>query len=356
MNSDISFNHKTVLITGCAGTIGSQLIEELLSLSNPPAKIIGIDINETGLFELKHSTARHSSLHLFCADICNLYDIKKYFSGVDIVLHTAALKHVGLCEHSPGHACSVNVKGLQNVIEATIEAKCERFLFTSSDKAVNPTNVMGTTKLLGEHLVTAANLDPRSRTVFASTRFGNVLGSRGSVVPIFINQVKKSLPVTITDINMTRFIMSIQEACQLVLKSVLLASPGEVLVMKMPVVKIVDLAHAVSYIINGQYLQPAQIKLIGTQAGEKLYEELMTDSETNRTSDCGAFYSIQPSYQSIYSQLNPPAGEGCSSNPSEAYKSSTLDCLNIPEVVRLLEDCAIVNTNLQTYSSRSWPQ
>ena len=162
---------------------------------------------------------------------------------MDIVFHVAAFKHVYLCEYNPFDAVMTNVIGTQNVLKAATASGAERVLFTSSDKAVNPTNVMGSTKLLAERMVTAYNVAPgRDKIVFASSRFGNVIGSRGSVVPVFYKQIKRGGPVTVTDPQMTRFIMTIPEAARLVMEACTLAKGGEVFISKMPVIRIVDLA------------------------------------------------------------------------------------------------------------------
>ena len=165
-------------------------------------------------------------------------------AGINLVFHTAAFKHVILCERSPFEAVQTNIIGIQNIIQAAIANQVARLIFTSSDKAVNPTNVMGTSKLMGERLMTAANGNACGNCqIFASTRFGNVLGSRGSVIPIFREQIKMGGPVTLTDPEMTRFIMSIKQAVQLVIDSAFLAQGGEVFVTKMPVIRIQDLAE-----------------------------------------------------------------------------------------------------------------
>ena len=165
-------------------------------------------------------------------------------AGCEIALHAAAVKHVFLCEESPFAAIHANILGTQNIIDAALRTGVERLLLTSSDKAVNPTNVMGTSKLMAERLVSAANAHPRlGNQIFASTRFGNVLGSRGSVIPLFIRQIRLGGPVTVTSPDMTRFIMTLDEAVGLVMDSLFLARGGEIFVTKMPVLRIGDLAE-----------------------------------------------------------------------------------------------------------------
>jgi len=289
------FSGKTVLVTGACGTVGAELVRQLVD--SEAAHVVCLDNNETELFfqiEGHRGTGRVSG-HL--ADIRDREALKLRLRGVDIVLHAAALKHVGLCEDSPAQAIATNIEGTQNVIDAAQENGVGRVIFTSSDKAVNPTNVMGTSKLMGERLMTAAaettanGLDARARntgTIFASTRFGNVLGSRGSVVPLFRRQIAAGGPITLTDRRMTRFIMTLEEAVRLVLESVWLACGGEVMIPRMPVARIEDIAH-----VMREALAPGGgvgITEIGPKPGEKMYEELMNDEEVRRTFEHGDFF------------------------------------------------------------------
>ncbi len=223
--------------------------------------------------------------------------------GIDIILHCAARKHVILNEMAPGEAIQTNILGTQNLIDAALEFGIERMIFTSSDKAVNPTNVMGTSKLMGERLMTAANAATRkSNPVFASTRFGNVLGSNGSVIPIFWNQITQNQPITLTDKDMTRFVMTIDQAASLVLQSVPLAVGGEVFVTKMPVLNIGHLAQAMINIAvqNKVIEKPVSIDIIGAKPGEKLYEELINEEEVRRTYEIDQFFSVIPAFKNIY--------------------------------------------------------
>jgi len=212
-----------------------------------------------------------------------------------------------LCERSPQDAIQTNILGTQNVIDAATAAGAERVLFTSSDKAVNPTNVMGTSKLMGERLITAANAHRRSDgPVFSSTRFGNVLGSRGSVIPLFKRQIASGGPVTLTDPAMTRFIMTLKEAVSLVMESVFLAHGGEVFVTKMPIARIDDLAKVmITELAPAHGFDPDDIKInvIGAKAGEKLYEELMNDEETRRTVELDRYFSILPAFKAVYADI-----------------------------------------------------
>ncbi len=227
--------------------------------------------------------------------------------GIDIVLHCAGYKHVIICERSPFEAAQTNVQGVQNIIQAAKVNKVKKVLFTSTDKAVNPTNVMGTSKLMGERLITAANSRLRGDgTIFSSTRFGNVLGSRGSVIPIFSEQIRRGGPVTITDEKMTRFIMSIDQSASLVLDSVGLMCGGEVFITKMPIIRIADLAQVMIDELAPQFgykPEDIAIKVIGVKPGEKLYEELMTGEETRRAIELSRYFAIKPAFTGIYRDI-----------------------------------------------------
>ena len=293
---------KRVLITGVVGTIGHELLRQLVPFQ--PAEIIGIDNNESDLFFVQQEFASYPFVHLYLSDIRDLAQLSQQMQGIDIVLHTAAYKHVFLCEQAPGNAVQTNILGVQNIIEAARTNGVERVIFTSSDKAVNPTSVMGTSKLMGERLITAANSRRRDgKPIFASTRFGNVLGSRGSVIPLFARQIADGGPVTLTHPEMTRFIMTLQEAVRLVMESVFLAHGGEVFVTKMPVVHIRDVAAVMIEEVArrlGRNPGDIQIKQIGTIPGEKLYEELMSTEETRRTLELARYFVVLPALQPVY--------------------------------------------------------
>jgi FlaA1/EpsC-like NDP-sugar epimerase len=299
---------KRVLITGVCGTVGRELFEQLLELD--PAEIVGIDHNESELFFLEQAYQERSNVTLHLCDVRDQANLTVCASGIDVILHTAALKHVDLCERSPSEATQTNIHGVQNVVAAANEVGAERVLFTSSDKAVNPTNVMGTSKLMGERLLTAANARKRADEegpVFASTRFGNVLGSRGSVIPLFKKQIADGGPVTLTDPRMTRFIMTLEEATRLVVDSVFLAQGGEVFVTKMPAIRIEDLAEVMVEELaprHGYDPDDVPIDVIGAKPGEKFYEELMNTEETRRTVELPEYFAVLPAFKSIYREID----------------------------------------------------
>jgi FlaA1/EpsC-like NDP-sugar epimerase len=291
------FLNKVVFVTGAAGSVGQELVRQLLELN--PSEVRALDNNETELFFLgeRYRDSRELSVHL--GDVRDEHKLEEICNGVDIIFHTAAFKHVGLSEYNPFDAVQTNVLGVKSVIRAAKRHGVERVLFTSSDKAVHPTNVMGTTKLIGERLITAANLTTlKTGQRFASVRFGNVIGSRGSVIPIFAEQIRQGGPVTVTDPNMTRFFMTNEEAVRLVLEACAMTCGGEVFVTKMPVMRIMDLARAMIALLAPLYgWDPQEIptRFVGVRSGEKLYEELLTVEETLRVLETERMFAILPS-------------------------------------------------------------
>ena len=301
------YKNKKVLITGAAGTIGKELIKQLLSLDVKEIK--AIDNHETSLFFLNENYRGDNRVNGFFCDIRDVDRLSYLCKDVDIILHTAAMKHVIISEISPLDAVNTNVDGTSNVIKAALDSETvSRVIYTSSDKAVNPTNVMGTTKLLGERLMTAAiNIKSSKNIIFSSTRFGNVIGSKGSVASIFYKQIQSGENLTITDERMTRFIMTIKEASKLVLEASLQAKGGEVFVTKMPVIRIIDLAKAMIDLLApkfGRKPENINIEIIGAKPGEKLYEELMTEEETSRAYEMDNMFVVKPAFPPIYGGID----------------------------------------------------
>jgi len=326
LNNRQFFNNKRVVVTGACGTVGSELVRQLLE-EKTVRELIGLDNNESALFFLEQRHCSHPNANFSLADVRDRDKLARKFKGVDIVFHTAAFKHVILCERSPFEAVQTNILGVRNVIDAACECNVNQVIFTSSDKAVNPTNVMGTSKLMGERLMTAGNSTMRdSGPIFASTRFGNVLGSRGSVIPIFREQIRNGGPITLTDPAMTRFIMSIKEATRLVIDSAMLARGGEVFVTKMPVIRIQDLAEVmIDELAHGYHHRPEDIRIevIGTKPGEKLYEELMSDEETRRTWELDRYFTVLPAFRGVYRQIAYNYPTILSTSVTKPYDSST---------------------------------
>ncbi|HKF49230.1 MAG TPA: polysaccharide biosynthesis protein [Terracidiphilus sp.] len=341
---------KRLLITGVAGTIGHELLRQLVW--SKPAEIIGIDSNESELFFLQQEFAAYPFVHLYVADIRDCGQLSRRMEGIDIVLHTAAYKHVFLCEQAPSNAIQTNILGTQNIIDTATSQGVERVIFTSSDKAVNPTSVMGTSKLMGERLITSANATRRSnRPIFASTRFGNVLGSRGSVIPLFARQIANGGPVTLTHPEMTRFIMTLQDAVRLVMQSVFLACGGEVFITKMPVARIMDLATVMIEELAPRFgHDPKEIetKLIGVIPGEKLYEELMSDEETRRTIELENYFVVLPALRPIYNVVAYEYPSHVQNSVDHAYNSANEEVMSHDQLRELLVKGELLNEALRS--------
>lgn len=274
------YRGKSILVTGGVGSIGRELIKSILKMDVSAIRIL--DNNETGLFDLGQEL-QSDKIRLLIGDVRDKERLKRAMESIDIVFHAAALKHVPLCEFNPFDAVKTNILGTQNVLNVALDEEVEKVIVISTDKAANPVNVMGATKLLAERLTLSANsYRGDRRTVFSCVRFGNVVASRGSVIPLFMEQIRMGGPVTVTDPEMTRFIMDIPKATELILKAGVMARYGEIFILKMPVIKIGDLAETmISFCIqnNGQNGKDISIKIIGARPGEKKYEELMTESE-----------------------------------------------------------------------------
>ena len=277
------YKGKTVVVTGGAGSIGSAIVRKLMETDVGTVRVL--DNNETALFDLEEELKPETRIRTLVGDIREKERLYLAFENADIVFHAAALKHVPLCEYNPFEAVKTNVIGTQNVLDAALHKDVGKVIFISTDKTVNPTNVMGTTKLLAEKLVIAANLyKGDSKTVFSAVRFGNVLDSRGSVIPLFTKQIRHMGPVTITDPDMTRFVMSIPEAVSLVLKAGVISRGREVFILKMPTMRIGDLVEAMIDALSKKYnYRAADIKrkVIGLRPGEKMHEELINKYESH---------------------------------------------------------------------------
>jgi FlaA1/EpsC-like NDP-sugar epimerase len=264
-----------------------------------------------------------------------------------------------LCERTPGQAVNTNIIGCQNVISAATKAQVEKVIFTSSDKAVNPTNVMGTSKLMGERLMTAANSCKKGDgPIFTSTRFGNVLGSNGSVIPIFHNQIAKGGPVSLTERDMTRFVMSLEQAVSLVIDSSSHAKGGEVFITKMPVMRIEDLACVMIDEIAPAYgYNPADINInvIGSKPGEKLYEELMSDEETRRAIELESYFVVTPAFRGIYHDIAYDYQGVISEEVTNPYISANETVMSRDEIASFLTEHQLLMPPQETMSSRYWP-
>lgn len=283
----IPFNSR-VLVTGACGSVGSVLVRRLLVDGHT---VCAFDQSEDGLFRLDQELkgVAGGRLRSFLGNVRDEHRLRRAFEGVSVVFHCAALKHVYISEYNPFEAMQTNIEGAHNVIQAAIEANVEKVVFTSSDKAVNPTSTMGATKLLGERLFIAANHYAGShRTRFSCVRFGNVLNSNGSVLQIFGRQLENGQPLTITSTGMTRFFISMDQAVDLCMHAAAEMVGGEIFVLSMGSCDILTLAKTVSGDRPLNYIE------IGPKPGEKLYEELVTESEAPRTAHDGHMYIVLP--------------------------------------------------------------
>jgi UDP-N-acetylglucosamine 4,6-dehydratase len=276
------FKSKSILVTGGTGSIGSELVRRLLAYEPSVVRVFSND--ENAQFEMEQELKDFSScLRFLVGDVRDKERLQRAVKNIEIVFHAAALKHVPLCEYNPFEAIKTNVIGTQNLLEVAIDEGVEKVITISTDKAVNPVNVMGATKLLAERLTIAANYyRGLKKTVFSCVRFGNVLASRGSVVQTFEKQIRKCGPVTLTDSEMVRFVMSMDRAVDLVLKAAQIAKGEEIFIFKMPALRITDLAEVMIKKIAptcGYKPEDVGTRLIGKRKGEKLYEELMTEEE-----------------------------------------------------------------------------
>jgi len=288
------FQDKNILVTGGTGSIGSEIVRKILQYRPNVVRVFNND--EAELFNLEQKLRNYTNVRFLVGDVRDKERLQRAVEDIDFAFHAAALKHVPLCEYNPFEAVKTNVLGTQNLIEAAMEAEIEKLITISTDKAVNPVNVMGATKLLAERLTVSANYYRGARrTVFSCVRFGNVLDSRGSVVPLFREQIGRGGPVIITDPDMTRFVMSIPRAVDLVLKAAEIARGGEIFIFKMRALRIGDLAEVMIEELAPHYgYAPESIRreISGKRAGEKLYEELLTEDEALNVSESGDMFVV----------------------------------------------------------------
>lgn len=295
------YKGKKILITGGTGTIGKQLTRRLLKEEPSVIRIFSRD--EFKQFEMAQEYQKYTSqLRFLIGDVRDQQRLIRAMEEIDYVFHCAAMKHVPACEYNPFEAVQTNVIGTQNVIQAAIENKVKKVLFTSTDKAISPTNTYGATKLTAERLISAAEFQKGAKsTVFSSVRFGNVMGSRGSVIPLFKKQILEQRKITITDPNMLRYMMTPGQAIELILKANKLAKGGEVFVLKMPLIRMGDLAEVVIEEIKAQYgiTEKISIEEIGLRPGEKRFEELMTDDEVSISYETEEMFVITPQFGKV---------------------------------------------------------
>ncbi|MEN6350419.1 MAG: SDR family NAD(P)-dependent oxidoreductase [Syntrophomonas sp.] len=284
---------KKILVTGGTGTVGQKLVKKLILSSAEVVRIYSRD--EYKQFLMQEQLELHGQekkrFRFFLGDVRDKERLKRAMEDIDIVFHLAALKHVPACEYNPSEAVKTNVIGTQNVIDCAIEANVSAVVYASTDKAASPTNTMGASKLLAERMISSADQWKGPRNIkFLSVRFGNIINSRGSVVPVFRRQIARGGSVTVTDASMTRFFMSVDYAVDLILNSLAIAHGGETFVFKMPVLKVGDLARSVIELSG----KNTDIKIIGLRPGEKMYEELLSEEESARALDLDKMFIILP--------------------------------------------------------------
>lgn len=280
------FENKTLLITGGTGSFGNAVMNRFLDTDIKEIRIFSRDEKKQDDMRKQY---KNDKLKFYLGDVRDLASVKNAMHGVDYVFHAAALKQVPSCEFFPLEAVKTNVIGTENVLNGAVESGIEKVICLSTDKAAYPINAMGISKAMMEKVFVAKakTVDP-SRTLICGTRYGNVMASRGSVIPLFIDQIKNGLPITVTDPGMTRFLMSLEEAVELVVFAFENADAGDIMVQKSPASTIGDLAEALKELFEVDN----EIKVIGTRHGEKLYETLLTREEHVVAKDMGGFYRV----------------------------------------------------------------
>lgn len=280
------FKGKTLLITGGTGSFGNAVLKRFLDTDIKEIRIFSRDEKKQDDMR-KHYN--NDKLKFYIGDVRNMESIRDAVNGVDYIFHAAALKQVPSCEFFPMEAVRTNVIGSDNVLTAAIDAGVKRVVCLSTDKAAYPINAMGTSKAMMEKVIVAKsrNVDPKDTTI-AVTRYGNVMASRGSVIPVFVDQMKANKPITITDPDMTRFLMNLDEAVELVIFAFQNANQGDLFIQKAPASTVGDLAAA----LKKMFKSDSKIKIIGTRHGEKAHETLMTREEKAKAEDMGGYYRI----------------------------------------------------------------
>lgn len=281
------FDNKTVLITGGTGSFGKKFVEALLKRYKTK-KIIIYSRDELKQYEMQQQLKDYENIRFFIGDVRDKDRLSMALHDVDFILHAAALKQVPAMEYNPAEAVKTNTLGAMNVIDAAIEQKVKKVIALSTDKACNPINLYGATKLCADKLFIAGNsYSGKAKTMFSVVRYGNVVGSRGSVVPFFAEKIKQGV-IPITDVNMTRFFITLQQAVDFVIKCFSVMHGGELFVPKIPSVKIADLA--------GIMAPRCKIKVIGIRPGEKLHEVMISEDDARNTLEFKDYYIVKPSF------------------------------------------------------------
>lgn len=340
------FAGKTLMITGGTGSFGNAVLERFLNTDVREIRIFSRD-------EKKQDDMRHyynnEKLKFYIGDVRDIDSLRSVVGGVDYIFHAAALKQVPSCEFFPLEAVKTNVIGTDNVLTVAIEAGVGRVVCLSTDKAAYPINAMGTSKAMMEKIIfaKARNVDPE-RTKICCTRYGNVMASRGSVIPLFIDKIKAGQPLTITDGKMTRFIMNLNEAVDLVLYAFKNGSQGDLFVQKADASTIYDLTQAIKELFD---VPEYPVETIGIRHGEKMYETLLTNEECARAVDCGRFYRVISDNRDLNYEKYLSQGNIKRSNISE-FNSNNTKLLNVEEIKRKLMTCELVVDELKKWKNR----
>ncbi len=337
------FYNKTLLITGGTGSFGNAVMERFLDTDIKEIRIFSRDENKQDVMRKKYN---NDKLKFYLGDVRNIDSIKNAMHGVDYIFHAAALKQVPSCEFFPLEAVKTNILGTENVLNAAIEYGVKKVICLSTDKAAYPINAMGISKAMMEKVFIAKSKTvPQDRTLICGTRYGNVMASRGSVIPLFIEQIKSGQSLTITDPNMTRFLMSLEEAVELVLFAFEHGKSGDVIVQKSPASTIGNLAQALKELFNVDN----EIKIIGTRHGEKRYETLLTKEEFVVAEDLGGFYKVPADQRGL--NYNKYFAEG---NPEisiiEEYNSDNTTQLYIEEIKKTLLQLDYIQAELKEWN------
>jgi UDP-N-acetylglucosamine 4,6-dehydratase len=329
---------KTLLITGGTGSFGNAVLQRFLHTDH--FKEIRIFSRDEKKQDDMRTLLKNSKLKFYIGDVRDFTSVEKAMPGVDYVFHAAALKQVPSCEFFPLEATKTNVFGTQNVIDSAVKHGVKKVICLSTDKAAYPINAMGISKALMEKVAIAASRNAGETTV-CLTRYGNVMASRGSVIPLFINQIKSGNPLTLTDPKMTRFLMSLNDAVDLVLFAFEHGNPGDLFVNKAPAATIGDLAQAIKELAKAEN----EIKVIGTRHGEKLYETLCTREEMVKAEDMGDFYRVPADNRDLNYAIYFSEGEK-EITEIEDYHSHNTERLNVEEVKALISKLAYVRKEL----------
>lgn len=329
---------SNILVTGGAGSIGRILVDRLLQ--NDPNVIRVFDQSEPSLADLK-AKLDDDRVRFLAGNVRDKDRLVRAMNGIDIVIHTAAMKHVDISEYNPFEAVKTNVMGLQHLIDVAIDADVDRFVFTSSDKAAHPANTMGTTKLLGEKLITAANKYSGGHDIrLASVRFGNVINSSQSVVPVFLEQIEKGGPVTLTDPRMSRFFLTYDDVADLVFQAIDHTQGGEIFIRKMEAIHIKDLAEAMIDTFGPEFgFDPAEIEITqtGRRIGETFDEKILTEREVSRTTETDSLYAILPEQSGSNRHLKHSGIDAFDPVDSVIRSSEHADKLTKDEIEELLQ-------------------